>query len=148
MKPSIFYRIASVLLVLFAFGHTVGFRQTAGMTGADAVVSLMKSVHFTVQGFPRVYYDFYVGFGLFASIFLVFSAILAWLLGGLSREVLGRILPIAWAFALCFLGITFLTWRYFFWVPFISATLVMLCLVIAAWLAGKQSERSPASRVH
>ena len=72
MNASILYRIASVLLVLFAVGHTVGFLQIDPGWGVDAMVKEMKSIRFDVLGSNRTYWDFYVGFGLFVSIFLVF----------------------------------------------------------------------------
>ena len=37
VKPPIFYRIASVLMLLFAAGHTLGFRQNVPEWGADTV---------------------------------------------------------------------------------------------------------------
>jgi hypothetical protein len=39
MKASMFYRIAAVLLLLFAVGHTLGFRQSDSKWGAFAKVS-------------------------------------------------------------------------------------------------------------
>jgi len=137
MTPVLFYRIASVLLVLFAAGHQVGFRQTKGMTGADAVVEQMKSVHFTVQGFGRVYYDFFVGFGYFVTAFLLFSALLAWQLGGLQPDVLVRIPVVTWGLAACFAAVTILSWAYFFAAPGVLATLATLSLAAGAWLAGR-----------
>jgi hypothetical protein len=41
----------SVLLLLFAAGHTFGFRQNNPAWGADAVLGLMRSIHFDAQGF-------------------------------------------------------------------------------------------------
>ncbi len=38
VKPPIFYRIASVLMLLFAAGHTLGFRQNVPEWGADAAL--------------------------------------------------------------------------------------------------------------
>src|ERR1700746_1556558 len=70
MKASMFYRIASVLLLLFAAGHTFGFRQNIPEWGADAVLGLMRSVRFDAQGFTRTYWDFFSAFGLFFSVFL------------------------------------------------------------------------------
>jgi len=137
MSSSLFYRIAAVLLVLFAIGHTVGFRQTKGMTGADSVVSVMKSVHFTVQGSSRAYYDFFVGFGLFVTAFLLFAAVLSWQLGGVSREVLAQLPLATWGLAVCFLAITILSWTYFFLAPGIFSILITACLTAAAILAGK-----------
>jgi hypothetical protein len=65
MKARILYRISSVLLLLFAAGHTFGFRQNNPEWGADAVLGLMRSVHFDAQGFTRTYWDFFSAFGLF-----------------------------------------------------------------------------------
>ena len=48
MKTSLFYRIASVLLVLFALGHTLGLRQSDPKWGVDTLSGLMRSIHFDV----------------------------------------------------------------------------------------------------
>ena len=138
MSPSLFYRIAAVLLVLFAIGHTLGFRQTKGMTGADSVVSLMKSAHFTVQGFQRVYYDFFLGFGFFVTAFLLFSALLSWQLGSVSPDVLVQLPLVTWGLAICFAAVMILSWSYFFMAPGIFSTLIFACLVVAAGLSGKR----------
>src|SRR4051812_12038418 len=78
MKASLLYRIASVLLVLFAVGHILGFRQNNPDWKAEAVLGLMQSVHFNAIGFNRTYWDFFSAFGFFFSVFLVFAAVLAW----------------------------------------------------------------------
>jgi len=77
MKASVFYRIAAVLLVLFAVGHTVGFRQSDPKWGVDALLGSMRATHFDAQGFTRTYWDFFNAFGLFFSVFLLFAAVLA-----------------------------------------------------------------------
>jgi hypothetical protein len=136
MSASLLYRISSVLLVLFALGHTIGFRQVEPTWNADSVVSGMQSVSFDVQGFHRSYWDFFSGFGLFVTIFLVFAAILAWQYGSISREALSVIPIQRWSFAICFVLIAVLTWRYFFLAPDVLSTLVALGLVGAAWLGG------------
>jgi hypothetical protein len=53
MKASTFYRIAAVLLLLFAGVHTLAFRQTDPAWRIDALLSSMQSIHFDVQGFDR-----------------------------------------------------------------------------------------------
>src|ERR1039458_6705309 len=60
MKASMFYRIAAVLLLLFAVGHTLGFRQSDPKWGVDALLGSMRSIHFDVQGFNRTYWDLFV----------------------------------------------------------------------------------------
>jgi hypothetical protein len=132
-----FYRISSVLLVLFAAGHTFGFRQNNPEWGADAVIALMRSVHFDAQGFTRTYWDFFSAFGLFFTVFLLFAAVLAWLLGGLPAEILARVRSIAWALAICFVAVTALSWSYAFTTPIVFSILITACLIVAAWLSPK-----------
>ena len=143
MKASMFYRIASVLLLLFAAGHTFGFRQNIPEWGADAVLGLMRSVNFDAQGFTRTYWDFFSAFGLFFSVFLLFAAVLAWLLGGFPAETLARVRSIAWALAICFVAVTALSCRYAFTPPIVFSTLITLCLTAAAWLSAKQVSMPP-----
>ena len=140
LKAPILYRIASVLLLLFAAGHTFGFRQNIPEWGADAVLALMRSVHFDAQGFTRTYWDFFSAFGLFFSVFLLFAAVLSWLLAGLPTETLARVRSIAWALAICFVAITALNWRYAFTIPIVFSTLITVCLVAAAWLSRRPAE--------
>jgi hypothetical protein len=137
MKASPLYRTASVLLLLFAIGHTLGFRKTDPKWGVDNLISSMQSLHFDAQGFNRTYWDFYVGFGLFVSVFLVFMAVLAWQLGGLPAESLALMRGIAWVLAICFVAIALLSWKFFFIVPLIFSVLIMACLIAAAWLSPK-----------
>ena len=143
MKASLFYRIASVLLLVFAAGHTFGFRQNNPEWGADAVLGLMRSVHFDAQGFTRTYWDFFSAFGLFFSAFLLFASVLAWLLGGLPAETLARVRSIAWALAICFVAVSALSWRYAFTTPIIFSTLITMCLIAAAGFSAKQVSTPP-----
>ena len=143
MKASMFYRIAAVLLLLFAVGHTLGFRQSDPQWGVDALLDSMRSIHFDAQGFSRTYWDFFSAFGLFFSVFLLFAAVLAWLLGGLPAETLARVRSIAWALAICFVAVTALSWRYAFTAPIVFSTLITLCLTAAAWLSAKQVSMPP-----
>jgi hypothetical protein len=135
MNSSLLYKIASCLLVLFAIGHTLGFSRADSRWGVDSLVSSMRTVHFDVRGFSRSYWDFYVGFGLFVTVFLLFAAVLAWQLGGMAKETLMLMPTVTWGLAICFVAVTALTWRYFFLVPGIFSSLIALCLLLAAWLS-------------
>jgi hypothetical protein len=137
LKPSLLYRIASVLLVLFAVGHTFGFRQTDPQWGVDSLIGSMRSIHFDVQGFSRTYWDFFVGFGLIVTVFLLFAAVLAWQLGRLPEEALARMRGTAWAFASCIAAVTILSWKYFFTAPLVLTILITVCLLAAAWRSAK-----------
>ena len=89
MQPSIFYRIAAVLLLLFAAGHTLGFRQSDPNRGVDAVVGSMRSAHVDVQGFNHTYRDLFAAAGFSVGVFYLFAAILAWQVGGLPAATFG-----------------------------------------------------------
>src|SRR3954467_2573652 len=132
MSTSLLYRIASVILVLFAAGHTIGFRQVQPEWKVDALVAGMQSSRFAVQGFTRSYWDFYIGFGLFVTVFLVFAAVLAWQLAGLPRAQLHEMALLTWSCALCWAGIAALSWRYFFAAPAAFSTVLAACLILAA----------------
>ena len=139
MRASTFYRIAAVLLLLFDVGHTLGFRQSDPDWGVDTLLASMHSTHFNVQGLNRTYWDFFLGSGFFVSLFLLFAAVLAWQLGGLSAETLALMRGPAWALALCFAAVTVLSGIYFFALPIIFTFLITVCLVAAAWLSRKPS---------
>ena len=143
MKASVFYRIAAVLLLLFAAGHTLGFRQSDPQWGVDAVLGSMRSIHFDVQGFNRTYWDLFVAAGFSVGVFYLFAAILAWQLGGLPAASLALMRSTRWAFALCFAAITVVSWRYLFVIPIAFSIVVTLCLTAGAWLSAKQVSRPP-----
>lgn len=139
MRASIFYRIAAVLLMLFALGHTLGFRQNNPDWGADAVLNLMRSVHFDALGFNRTYWDFFSAFGFFFSVFLVFTGMLAWQLSNLAAETLVRVRAIAWNLVICFAAVTALSCRFAFTIPIVFSALITACLIMAAWLSAKRA---------
>jgi hypothetical protein len=139
MKPAIFFRIAAVLLLIFAVLHTIGFRQVDPAWGVDAVVHAMQSTHFNIMGSSRSYWELFGGFGLLVSVFLVFAAVLAWQLAGLPRPAFVFMRGIAWTLVLCFVVVTILCFRYAFILPTAFSFLILLCFTAAALLAAKQT---------
>jgi hypothetical protein len=144
MKASMFYRIAAVLLLLFALGHTLGFRQSDPSRGVDALLGAMRSIHFDVQGFSRTYWDLFQASGFCVGVFYFFAAILAWQLGGLPAATLALMRGTAWAFALCFAAITVVSCKYLFVLPIVFSSVITLCLIAAAWLSEKQLSTLPS----
>ena len=111
-KASLLYRIAAVLLLFFAVGHTLAFRQSDPTWGVDTLLGSMRSIHFDVQGFSRTYWDLFVAAGFSVGVFYLFAAVLAWQPGGLPAETLAVMRVTVWALALCFAAITVVSWRY------------------------------------
>ena len=135
MKTAWWYRASSLLLVLFAAGHTLGFRRTDAWPDAvKPVVAGMQTVYFPADGFLRSYWDFYVGFGLFVTVMMLFAAVVAWQMAGLPQETLSRIKLIRWSLAIALAVITGMTWRYFFLAPLVFSVATTATLTVAATL--------------
>jgi hypothetical protein len=143
MKASTFYRIAAVLLLLFAVAHTLGFRQSDPQWGVDALLGSMRSIHFNVMGFSRTYWDLFLAAGFSVGVFYLFAAILAWQLGGLPAATLASMRGTAWAFAICFAAITVVSWKYLFILPVLFSIVITFCLSAAAWLSARQGSARP-----
>lgn len=135
MSARVLYRIASVLLVLFAAGHTFGFLKFKPPTAEGlAVHNAMHNVQFQIRGKSFTYEGFYRGFGLFISAQLLFSAYLAWTLGSLAATNPSSIGTLGWIFFSLQLASVALSWIYFFPVTVFISALVALCIGSAAWL--------------
>jgi len=145
VKASTLYRIAAVLLLLFAVGHTLGFRQSDPSWGVDTLLGSMRSIRFDVQGFSRTYWDLFVAAGFLVGVFYLFAAVLAWQLGGLPPATLALMRVTAWAFASCFAAITAVSWRYLFILPIVFSLVIAVCLMAAAWMSAKPVADSPVA---
>ncbi len=133
MSATLLYRIAAVLLLLFAASHTLGFTQSDPSWGVQATLAAMRSIHFDMLGSRRTYWDFFVAAGYSAGSLYLFAAVLAWQLAGLPAEVLRRLRGVAWTFALAFAAVAFVSWRHLFVIPIAFSTAITACLAAAAW---------------
>jgi len=144
VKVTLCYRVASVLLLLFAVGHTLGFRQSDPAWGVDTLLGSMRAIHFDIQGYSRTYWDLFVGDGLSVGVLYLFAAVLTWQLGGLPAGAVAAMRLTVWALALCFAAITVVSWRYLFIVPIVFSLVITVCLIAGAWLSaapGRGSSR-------
>jgi hypothetical protein len=129
------YRIAAVLLILFALGHTVGFLGFKPPSAEGvAVREAMDRVQIQDGGSTFSYGGFYLGFGLNITAYLLFLAFLAWQMGTLARTAPTAIRGIAWALVLVHLATLVLSWLYFPTPPVILSALLTVCLALAAWV--------------
>lgn len=135
MTTRVIYRIAAVLILLFDLGHTVGYPWSDPSWGVD--LGAIQSSHFKVVGFTRTYWDFYVGFGLFVSVFLLLAAIFVWQLSSVPAETRRLMRTSSWALSVCFAAVTVLSWMYFFTIPIIFSGVITLCLIAATWRSAK-----------
>jgi hypothetical protein len=135
MTATWLYRITAVLLILFAAGHTVGFLKfKASNADGAAVFDSMNSVRLHVGNGMLTYGDFYRGFGIFCTLYLLFAAYLAWHLSGLAQSNPQAIGTLAWAFFLLQLASIVVSWIYFLPPPVVFSSIVAICTGWAAWL--------------
>ncbi len=142
MKPALFLRIASVAVMVQATLHTVGGVFGKPRPGAASIaVAAMKANHFPVTGLDRTYWDFYIGFGLGITIFLVVEGVVFWLLGNLAAKGV-EVRPIVAVFCLGYVALTVLAYLFFFAGPMIFDALVAALLGIAAFASKPVMVRS------
>lgn len=142
MKPVIYLRVASLLTLLHAVLHTIG-----GVFGKpdpgpqQAAVAAMKANQFPLMGVTRSYWDFYMGMGLAATIFLTIVAIVFWQLSLLARTDACRLRPIFMTFLLAFLLLAVNSSIYFFAAPAINELLIALCLALSIFASRPRTAR-------
>ena len=132
VKSSVLFRVSAILILLFALGHTFGFRQIDPAWHIDDLIGSLRSTKFQAAGFERSYWDFYAGFGFFVSVFLVFAAVVAWQFSRFAQPLPAPVRTISWALAISFGLTTVLGWRYFFAIPIGFSALICVCLSLAA----------------
>jgi hypothetical protein len=137
------YRVAAVLFLLFAAGHTAGlltFRPTA--PDAIAVLDGMNRVHFDFGGTSGSWMGFYTGFGLFVSVYLLFSALLAWRLGNAGEGEANMARTVGWMLCAVQLVNVGLCLRYFGPVQAAFAAACAASVGVAALLTRREAARN------
>ncbi len=141
MKPVLFLRIASVAVIVQAVLHTIGGVFGKPTPGAASVaVAAMKANHFPVMGLDRTYWDFFIGFGLAITIYLVMEGVVFWLLANLAAKGV-EVRPIVAVFCLGYLALMVLAYRFFFPPPTVSNAMVALLLGLAAFSSKPEAVR-------
>jgi hypothetical protein len=140
MKPVLLLRIASVITLLLAVGHTAGGLSFWSPAGDTEVLRAMRSFHFDAAGVSRTYLDFYLGFGFITGIYLLAQAVALWQLASMAKADPIRVRPLVGSFLLASAVSAFLSWRFIFVLPVVSFTAVAACLGLAFYAAGKPKD--------
>jgi hypothetical protein len=86
MRPSLFYRIAAAVSLLFAIGHTAGFLSFSPKSAEGRAAIKAMGVVFSEDGTRFSYEGFYKGFGLSCTLAMLLIAVWSWWLGGLAKS--------------------------------------------------------------
>jgi hypothetical protein len=114
MRAKLPLRISSIILFLFALGHTVGFQtfRPDSQQGL-AVMEAMRSVPFAFGNTTVHWMDLFTGFGLSVSVSGFFSAILAWRLSSATSAEIPLARTITWLLCATQIASIVLSMRYF-----------------------------------
>jgi hypothetical protein len=72
-----------------------------------------------------------LGYGLFVAIALLVDAVIFWQLAALARARPDGLRPIVVVFALGYVGLAIVSWRFFFVAPVVTELLIAVCLAAA-----------------
>jgi hypothetical protein len=135
MRATILFRIASIVFLLFALGHTIGFLSFKPPTTEGlAVREAMSNVLFKVGSSELSYGGFYRGFGQSCTVSMLLLAILCWQLGVLATANPRAIAGVAWSlFGVQVVGVV-LSSKYFGLLPAIFSAALTAILGWAAFL--------------
>lgn len=137
MSAKTLYRSAAVLFVLFATGHTFGFLRFKPPTAAAlAVHDAMTNVHFQVGHASFTYGGFFTFFGLYITLYLLFSSFLSWQLAAMADDAPRSARRLAWAFCGVQVAGLILSLIYFAAPPAVMSGLLVVCLGWAALKVG------------
>lgn len=133
MKAKVLLRVASVLTLIHAILHTVGgvFGKTPPGPASIARAA-MESNSFPAFGVTRTFWEYYRGFGLGLTIFLIAEALVFWLLVPLAEQGAKGIRPVLVIFSLAYLAMAIDSYIYFFPIPVVVEAVICLCLAGAA----------------
>jgi hypothetical protein len=139
MKAPLLLRIASIISVLFATGHTLGGRKSWSPAGETDVLRAMKTVSYHVMGVDRTFWNFYAGFGLTLSVYLLLQAVLLWQLATIAKDEPHRVRPLVASFFLATIASGLIAWKLIFAVPVVFSGVLAACLALAYVAAGRQA---------
>jgi hypothetical protein len=137
MKPSLPLRIASIVMLILAAGHTAGGLSFWSPAGETEVLRAMRSFRFDAMGVSRTYLDFYLGFGFTISVYALMQAVAFWQLASIAKSDAYRIRPLIGSFLLASIASAVVAWTFLFVVPVVFSCAIAVCLALAFHGAGK-----------
>jgi hypothetical protein len=135
MTTTVLLRIAAVISLLFAAGHTLGGIKRWSPMGENEVLNAMSTVRFETMGVSRTYLDFFMGFGWSLSVALLLQSALLWQMASLARTEATELRPMIAMFALAALASGVIAWRFIFPVPALFSGVLLIVLAAACVMA-------------
>jgi hypothetical protein len=131
MTTTLWLRIASIIMLLFTVGHSMGGLQRWWPRGDNDVLRQMTAVRFDTMGASRTYLDFFMGFGWSISVVMLLQTVLLWQLSSLARTNATAVRPMIAVFAVATVATGVIAWRFIFPVPALFSAALVIELVVA-----------------
>ena len=139
MKAPLWLRVSSIISFFFAAGHTLGGRKSWSPAGETDVLRAMKTVSYHVMGVDRTFFDFYAGFGLCLSVYLLLQAVLLWQLASIARDQPRRVRPLVASILVATVASAVISWRLILPVPVVFSGVLAVCLALAYAACGAKA---------
>ena len=91
----------------------------------------MRAFQFDVSGAIRTYWHFYMGFGVYITVFLLMQAVLLWQLAAVARVNPTLVRPLIGAVGVASLIGTAVIWAFIFAVPALISLACTVCVGLA-----------------
>lgn len=131
MRAKLWLRIAALISLLFALGHTLGSLKYWSPMGDNPVLQTMRNTHFEVMGVSRTYFDFYMAFGYCLSVAGFMQSILLWQLAGLVATEPARVRAMIAVITVAVVVSGIISWLMIFPVPAYFSLALVAPLVVA-----------------
>lgn len=142
MNPRFLLRIAAVFTAVQALGHTFGGVLGPIAPGPQTIAATaMKANAFDAFDHTRTFWDFFIGFGLCVSVFLVFEAGLLWTLGQTAPRDPSGSKAILWLLLLANIGVATLGIFFFFPAAVVSPGLNVVCVAMVLSLLQRRASQ-------
>jgi hypothetical protein len=128
MKATTLYRIASVLLFLWAAGNTYGLLMFWHAAGS------LNPVRFPVGHSGFSYAQVVLGYEVFSSFCVLFAAYLAWHLGTLARTMPRAIGAVGWILFSYSVAAVYMSWIWLSGFALLLTAAIAVCVGWATWL--------------
>lgn len=136
MTTTLTLRIASIMSLLFAAGHSFGGLQKWSPTGDNDVLKAMTDVHFRTMGVSRSYLDLYLGMGWSISVAMLLQTVLLWQMASLARTNAAQVRGMIAAFAIAAFVSGIVAWRLILPIPALFSAALVVALA-AAYLTAR-----------
>jgi len=137
MQSTRLYKIAGVLLFVWAAGNTYGLLNFWRVAGP------MPAVHFPLGHAPFSYAQIVLGYQVFCSLCVLFAAYLTWHLGTLARKTPQAIGAVGWILFAYLLAGVYVSWIFFSGFVLILSAVITICVGLASGLAMAESKTHP-----